>query len=144
MKRKNTKENHADKRKRKRMMEIGRYGQLLVLLWWRIMKTVWLISRSVELGANSFSVLPTSRSWTWELGARLMKRAIILARAWAPDYLPQGTPGTNWIGSLTCLVLVLLQRPTRNQMPEQKPKLPTVRVCLSVDRFYLLSTDGLQ
>jgi hypothetical protein len=29
------------------------------------------------------------------VGALLMKRAIIVARAWALDYLPQGTLGTN-------------------------------------------------
>jgi hypothetical protein len=50
---------------------------------------------SVRLGTKSFSALPTARSRLWQLGARLMKRAIILTRAWAPDYVPQGTPGTN-------------------------------------------------
>jgi len=70
-----------------------------------------------------------------------MKRAIILTRAWAPYYVPQGTPGTNWTGSLTCLVLVLLQRPktTKCQSRSLSNRPSSLCLCLFMDAFYLLS-----
>jgi hypothetical protein len=72
-------------------------------------KQSWLIRSTAKVSSSPSSLPPTTWWWPWELGPLLMKRAIIVARAWAPGYQPQGTLATNWTGSLACLVTVLLQ-----------------------------------